>query len=34
MPWPLPQDYNEAIQGPTSAFADPELQAGHLRLND
>lgn len=28
MGWPTPQEYNEAIQNPSSAFSDPELQAG------
>src|SRR5260370_12092451 len=28
MPWPLSQDYNEAIQSPTSSLGDPELRAG------
>jgi serine/threonine protein kinase len=28
MPWPTPQDYNEAIQAPTVCFADQELKAG------
>lgn len=28
MPWPLSQDYNEAIQNPRSSFGDPELQQG------
>ena len=28
MGWPTPQEYNEAIQNPRSAFADAELQAG------
>ncbi len=27
MGWPTPQEYNEAIQNPRSAFADPELKA-------
>jgi WD40 repeat protein len=33
MPWPLSQDYNEAVQNPATAFGDPELQAGQLHLN-
>ncbi|MDP2602107.1 MAG: hypothetical protein Q8S00_05885 [Deltaproteobacteria bacterium] len=33
MPWPTPQDYNEAIQNPDYAFADPELQSGHAELD-
>jgi hypothetical protein len=28
MPWPLSQDYNEAIQSPESSFADAELRGG------
>jgi hypothetical protein len=28
MPWPLSQDYNEAIQTPAQCFADPELRQG------
>src|SRR3990172_11707056 len=28
MPWPTPQDYNEAIQSPTLCFDNPELRAG------
>ncbi len=28
MPWPTPQDYNEAIQNPRQNFEDPELAAG------
>ncbi len=28
MPWPLSQDYNEAIQSPASSLGDPELQGG------
>ncbi len=28
MGWPLSQDYNEAIQDPRTAFADPELRQG------
>jgi hypothetical protein len=27
MPWPLPQDYNEAIQNPSTSFGDSELRA-------
>jgi len=33
MLWPSPQDYNEAIQNPRQAFADPELQDGDPELN-
>ena len=28
MSWPTPQEYNEAIQNPRTAFADPELKQG------
>ena len=28
MVWPTPQDYNEAVQNPRSALADPALQGG------
>src|SRR5262245_23967205 len=28
MPWPLSQEYNEAIQNPRLCFSDPELQDG------
>jgi WD40 repeat protein len=33
MPWPLSQDYNEAVQDPGTAFGDAELQTGQLQLN-
>src|SRR5215471_9453330 len=33
MPWPISQDYNEAIQTPGSSLADPELKAGQPVLN-
>src|SRR5258706_1595496 len=33
MPWPSPQDYNEAVQIPRLAFSDPDLQSGHVELN-
>ncbi len=33
MSWPLPQDYNEAIQSPHVNFSDPELRAGGPVLN-
>ncbi|HEV3260675.1 MAG TPA: hypothetical protein VG013_27725, partial [Gemmataceae bacterium] len=33
MPWPLSQDYNEAIQDPRSAFSDPELRQGEAATN-
>ena len=32
MPWPTPQDYNEAIQNPHLNFDDPELKAGQPAL--
>ncbi|MBI4582975.1 MAG: hypothetical protein HY717_02980 [Planctomycetes bacterium] len=32
MAWPTPQDYNEAVQNPKHAFADPELQMGRPEL--
>lgn len=32
MPWPTPQDYNEAIQNPQSSFEDPDLRAGMPEL--
>lgn len=32
MPWPTPQDYNEAIQNPQLSFSDPELQGGKPEL--
>ena len=28
MNWPLPQDFNEAIQNPAAAFSDPDLRDG------
>ena len=33
MTWPTPQDYNEAIQNPQTAFADAELRTGKPELN-
>ena len=33
MAWPLPQDYNEAIQNPRHNFSDPELRGGDPVLN-
>jgi formylglycine-generating enzyme required for sulfatase activity/serine/threonine protein kinase len=33
MPWPLSQDYNEAIQTPAHCFADPELRQGEALTN-
>ncbi|MDB5306970.1 MAG: hypothetical protein JWO38_1172 [Gemmataceae bacterium] len=28
MKWPLPQDFNEAVQNPAAAFSDPDLRDG------
>jgi formylglycine-generating enzyme required for sulfatase activity len=33
MPWPLSQDYNEAVQNPWHCFIDPELQQGKVVTN-
>jgi len=33
MPWPLSQDYNEAIQNPATCFGDPELRQGQPVTN-
>jgi WD40 repeat protein len=33
MAWPLPQDYNEAIQNPRTTFGDPELREGEAVTN-
>jgi hypothetical protein len=33
MSWPLSQDYNEAVQNPASAFADPELRQSEAVVN-
>src|SRR5437763_327684 len=33
MPWPLSQDYNEAIQSPAENFADPDLRRGQAACN-
>jgi hypothetical protein len=33
MPWPLSQDYNEAVQDPALNFADPDLCAGQAATN-
>jgi hypothetical protein len=33
MPWPLPQDYNEALQNPRSSFSDLELRQGQVVFN-
>lgn len=32
MAWPTPQDYNEAVQNPSLAFADGELRTGRPEL--
>src|SRR5689334_5580837 len=32
MPWPTPQDYNEAVQNPRLAFTDPDLRQGDAEL--
>lgn len=33
MGWPTPQEYNEAIQNPSSCFSDDELKSGVVALN-
>jgi hypothetical protein len=33
MSWPMSQDYNEAIQNPSSCFSDPQLQQGEAVCN-
>src|SRR5262245_13679301 len=33
MPWPHSQDYNEAVQNPSSCFRDPELRLGEVVCN-
>jgi formylglycine-generating enzyme required for sulfatase activity len=33
MPWPLSQEYNEAIQSPESSFSDAELRGGQAATN-
>src|SRR5215469_8703626 len=33
MPWPLSQDYNEALQNPQTSFNDPELRQGQVVTN-
>jgi hypothetical protein len=33
MPWPLSQDYNEAVQNPALSFRDPELCHGEVTTN-
>ncbi len=32
MPWPTPQDYNEAIQSPQISFSDPDLRQGVVEV--
>src|SRR5437762_2205832 len=32
MPWPTPQDYNEAVQNPRLAFTDSDLRLGDPEL--
>ena len=33
MPWPLSQEYNEAVQSPDSSFSDAELRGGQATTN-
>jgi serine/threonine protein kinase len=33
MPWPLSQDYNEALQNPQTSFSDSELRQGQVVVN-
>jgi hypothetical protein len=33
MPWPLSQDYNEAVQTPLQSFSDAELKQAEARCN-
>jgi hypothetical protein len=33
MPWPIGQDYQEAVQNPPLVFTDPELRAGQAELD-
>jgi formylglycine-generating enzyme required for sulfatase activity len=33
MPWPMSQDYNEAVQDPAGSFADADLKAGEVATN-
>jgi hypothetical protein len=33
MPWPLSQDYNEAVQNPATSFTDPELRQAEATTN-
>ena len=34
MTWPLSQDYNEAIQDPSTSFGDPELRGGEAFVKE
>jgi tRNA A-37 threonylcarbamoyl transferase component Bud32 len=33
MSWPTPQDYNEAVQLPSTSFVDPDLKQGEAELD-
>jgi hypothetical protein len=33
MSWPLSQDFNEAVQNPSTAFGDPDLKGGTVTTN-
>ena len=33
MPWPLSQDYNEAVQSPATSFADRDLRESEAAVN-
>jgi hypothetical protein len=33
MPWPVSQDYNEAVQSPATSFTDADLRAGEAAAN-
>ncbi len=33
MTWPLSQDFNEAVQNPSTAFSDPDLKGGRIGTN-
>jgi hypothetical protein len=33
MPWPLSQDYNEAVQTPVQSFSDAELKQAEAKCN-
>ena len=33
MPWPLPHEYNGALQNPPISFADAELRQGEAKTN-